>query len=150
MSTPATPPTKASTAPAEFEPIKLAKKALWIVIIIIALVKIRDSKGELKHNPGVEQQQQVESSLTVAPSVVHVQAGKWLDLYPERDSKMHVQPIESGVTCVYMINDDPRQWRSPDEHGRNADLSEKKLGVTIWRVRVQPVNKDATFLTTSR
>lgn len=125
-------------------PTGLIPKTMALIVVCIVISGI----VKTVNHPRAVGQRQVGDSITVAPSVIHVKAGTWLDLYPSRNSQMHVQPIESGVTCVYMINDDPRQWKSPDEKGNNVDLSEAKLGFMIWKVRVRPVNKDATFLTT--
>jgi hypothetical protein len=147
MSTPTTPPTKTPAVPAEFDPVKFTKKTLiFVAIIAIAiavLATIKESKEERRRNPSVEQQ--VESSVTGAPSVVHVPAGAWFDVYPDPHGKMTILPIESGITCTFRVNDDPKEWTT--RNGNPVNLSAENPGVTIWKVRVKP-DKDATFLTT--
>lgn len=81
-----------------------------------------------------------------SPTVL-VKAGTWHEIVLRRNSTTSIEPInpEPGTTCIYMVNDDPRQWKSPDDDGnRTINLSEEKLGVTIVKIRVMP-DKDARF-----
>jgi hypothetical protein len=115
----------------------------WMFLAVSA--KWQESRAGQQIESSVTAAPLVERSATVAPSVVHVPAGAWFDVYPDPHGKMTILPVESGITCTFRVNDDPREWTT--RNGDPIDLSAKNPGVTIWKVRVKP-DKDATFLTT--